>query len=127
MNQKTILATGCVLAAATVALGAFGAHGLKETLEVNQRADTFELAIRYQFYHTFGILLLGAVGRMISEKHTRLAFVLFIGGILLFSGSLLILSLTNQTKLGMITPIGGLCFIAGWLVTALGFRNSSSD
>jgi uncharacterized membrane protein YgdD (TMEM256/DUF423 family) len=121
MNQKTILTLGAVAGALGVAIGAFGAHGLKEILAQTQRADTFELAVRYQFYHTFAILLSGVLMEFFESKKLGIAAILFAVGIFIFSGSLYILSLTGITVLGAITPFGGLSLIAGWIFLALSF------
>jgi uncharacterized membrane protein YgdD (TMEM256/DUF423 family) len=115
MNQKTILLVGAISGALAVSIGAFGAHGLKQILLENQRAETFELAVRYQFYHTFAILLTGLFMQFFEENKLRLAAIFFLVGILIFSGSLYALSLTGVTVLGAITPLGGVAFILGWI------------
>jgi|SRR5690606_31836845 len=115
MTSRTILITGACFAAAAVALGAFGAHGLKELLIANGRVDTFNLAVEYHFYHAFALLITGMLMHIVEAKGLRLCGYLFLGGILFFSGSLYILSITNVGILGAITPIGGVLFIAGWL------------
>lgn len=120
MNQRTILITGGVLAGMAVAIGAFGAHGLKEILTANQRAETFELAVKYQFYHSFALLITGLLMNFYGDRKLRLAGVFFLIGIILFSGSLYILSLTGITKLGAVTPLGGVGFIVGWVLLVLG-------
>lgn len=121
MNQKTILLSGAIAGALAVSIGAFGAHGLKQILLENQRAETFELAVRYQFYHTFAILLAGLFMQFFDEKKLRLAAIFFLVGILIFSGSLYALSLTGVTILGAITPLGGVAFILGWLFLMMAF------
>lgn len=102
-----------------VAIGAFGAHALKPILIATGREDTFELAVRYQFYHSLALLLIGVLARHIQVKLLGVSSLFFIAGILIFSGSLYTLSLTGITWLGAITPIGGVCFLAGWLLVAL--------
>ncbi|EMS33601.1 hypothetical protein C943_04480 [Mariniradius saccharolyticus AK6] len=98
-----------------VGIGAFGAHGLEPTLEANGRTETFETAVKYHFYHSLAILAL-AIWLQVQPKHTFLKSVmgLLVLGILIFSGSLYVLSLTGINWLGAITPIGGVAFIAGW-------------
>ena len=120
MNAKIILITAGILGALSVGIGAFGAHGLEATLAANGRADTFETAVKYQFYHSLALLLLGIL--MLNFQHSCLNYAAyaFITGILFFSGSLYSLSLTNLTWLGAIAPLGGLGFIAGWLLLVLG-------
>lgn len=98
-----------------VGIGAFGAHGLEPTLEANGRTETFETAVKYHFYHALAILAL-AIWLQVQPQHTFLKSVmgLLVLGILIFSGSLYVLSLTGINWLGAITPIGGVAFIAGW-------------
>ncbi len=101
-----------------VAAGAFGAHGLQGRLEP-QALQVFETAARYQMYHA---LALGLAALLLREKRppgARIAAALFLAGIVVFSGSLYLLSLTGARWLGMITPFGGVAFLAGW--AALGY------
>lgn len=116
--KKNILTIGFVLAAISVIIGAFGAHGLNEILVQNNRLETFETGVKYLFYHTFGIIILGLVYKPGLEK-IKVVFYLFLAGIIIFSGSLFILSISNITMFGAITPIGGVCFIAGWIYLAI--------
>ncbi len=104
----------------SVMIGAFGAHALKATLEATNRLETFETAVRYQFYHAMALILLGLLMIQFQHKAFNIAGYGFIIGILLFSGSLYGLSLTGITKLGAITPLGGLAFIIGWAAFAWG-------
>jgi uncharacterized membrane protein YgdD (TMEM256/DUF423 family) len=115
MNQKTTLLIGAIAGALAVSIGAFGAHGLKAILLENQRSETFELAVRYHFYHTFALLVTGLLMEFFDGKRLRWAALFFLTGIVIFSGSLYALSLTGATVLGAITPLGGVSFIAGWL------------
>ena len=96
-----------------ITLGAFGAHGLKNILSPEMLA-VFETAVRYQMYHTFAII--GAAFLVEEFPAAVYAGRLFGLGILLFSGSLYAISLSGITWFGMITPFGGLCFLAGWIV-----------
>ncbi len=107
--------------ALAVGIGAFGAHGLKQILEANQRIDTFNTGVQYHFYHTFALLAVAIIMQNQDSKWLNYAGWSYIVGILLFSGSLYILSLTNITKLGAITPLGGVAFIAGWILMLLHF------
>ena len=120
MNQRTILLTGIITAGLGVMIGAFGAHALKETLMQTGKADTFELAVRYQFYHALAMLAAGILVERFNSKRIAQAALMFLLGIIFFSGSLYVLSLTGINKLGAITPIGGVFFIAGWLLFFLG-------
>lgn len=122
MNQRNTLLTGVVFAGLAVAIGAFGAHGLRPLLDANQRADTFELAVRYQFYHSFALLFCGMLMQHFPSRHINRASVCFAAGIIVFSGSLYVLSLSGIAVLGAITPIGGILFIAGWLLAYLGIN-----
>lgn len=114
MNQRNTFLTASLFGALSVSIGAFGAHGLKSILAETGRSETFELAVRYQFYHTFALLISGLLMEKFSARALHAAPVFFTLGIALFSGSLFILSLTGTTWLGAVTPLGGLCFILGW-------------
>jgi uncharacterized membrane protein YgdD (TMEM256/DUF423 family) len=92
-----------------VALGAFGAHALKGTLAANNTREVWNTAVLYQAIHGLAVLLLGYVAGA-----NRVSCYLFLAGIVLFSGSLYALALTGARWLGPITPLGGLCFLAGW-------------
>jgi uncharacterized membrane protein YgdD (TMEM256/DUF423 family) len=102
-----IAAALCFLA---VALGAFGAHSLRSTLETHGMLDVWNKAVLYHFIHAIALLVLALYGAV-----NRSAWWLLFAGILLFSGSLYMMALTNLRWLGAITPIGGLCFLAGWV------------
>lgn len=115
MNQRITFMTGVVLAGLGVAIGAFGAHALRPILEQNVRTETFELAVRYQFYHAFAILFSGILMQRFQLRYLNRAVICFAAGIFIFSGSLYALSISGITILGAITPIGGVLFIAGWL------------
>ncbi len=112
MNYKATLIIGITAGLSGVAIGAFGAHALKEILMANGRMETFELGVRYQFYHAFALIATGVLQRL--DLAGKLPAPLFAAGILIFSGSLYILSLSGQTIWGAVTPIGGLCLIGGW-------------
>ena len=119
MNQRTALMAGVLFAGLGVAIGAFGAHALRPLLEANSRTETFELAVRYQFYHSFAIMFAGMLMFHFPSPMINRAVVCFVVGIPVFSGSLYALSLTGARWLGAITPIGGVLFIAGWLLLFL--------
>lgn len=118
--QKIFLILGSVFGGIAVMIGAFGAHALKKTLESSGRLETFETAVKYQFYHALALVLLGIL--MFNLKHHFFSYAgySFTLGIVVFSGSLYALSLSGITKLGMITPIGGLLFIVGWFFLLYG-------
>jgi uncharacterized membrane protein YgdD (TMEM256/DUF423 family) len=113
----TILLTlGGIMMFLAVALGAFGAHALKNRLTEDQQ-KTYQTGIQYHIAHGLGLILLGlAAAQLGSETQIVLAGWFLLAGIILFSGSLYALSLTGIRKLGAITPIGGICFLAGWVV-----------
>lgn len=107
--------SGAVFAGLGVALGAFGAHALKARL-TPERLETFETGVRYQMYHAFGLLVAGLALRSgMPAGWLAAAGGLFLAGILLFSGSLYLLVLSERRWLGAITPLGGVSFILGWL------------
>jgi uncharacterized membrane protein YgdD (TMEM256/DUF423 family) len=97
-----------------VALGAFGAHALRGTLEANHTTEIWKTAVLYHFNHALALLVLAALPTL-----NRVAGSLFVAGIVIFSGSLYLLALTNVKWLGAITPLGGLCFLAGWVSLAV--------
>jgi len=103
--------SGCVV----VMLGAFGAHGLKDILD-SYGKSIYDKAVLYQMFHTLAILALGIIEKVLPDVQLQLAGWAFLLGIVIFSGSLYILALTGIKWLGMITPIGGLLFIIGWIV-----------
>lgn len=116
---KLFLTLGSISALFAVVFGAFGAHALKPRLEVSALA-VFETASQYHFYHSFALLAVGLIA--LSAPQTMLLKTsgwLFLAGILVFSGSLYVLSITGLRWLGAVTPLGGLAFIAGWLCLAL--------
>ncbi len=115
MISKLWFFIGCIVCALAVCIGAFGAHGLKNLLAANQRADTFETAVKYHFYHGFGIIVLSLVAHYLSQKNTTILGTAFLVGIVLFSGSLYLLSLTNLRWLGAVAPLGGIAFILAWV------------
>src|SRR5438105_3871245 len=101
-----IAAALCLLA---VGLGAFGAHALKSTLQDHGMLDVWNKAVLYHFLHALAL-----AGLALHGAGNRIAYYLIAAGIVFFSGSLYALALTNARWLGAITPIGGLCFLAGW-------------
>ena len=106
MTMIRIAAVLCFLA---VALGAFGAHALRSTLETRDMLDVWNKAVLYHFIHAIALFALALYGTA-----NRGAWWLLFAGIFLFSGSLYLLALSNVRWLGAITPLGGLCFLAGW-------------
>lgn len=110
---------GSLFGALGVAAGAFGAHGLRARLTPD-RLDTFEVAVRYQMYHALALLAAAyAVERWPESSLPVAAGLLFLAGIVVFSGSLYALVLSGERRLGIITPLGGLAMVAGWALLAL--------
>jgi uncharacterized membrane protein YgdD (TMEM256/DUF423 family) len=115
--MKLFLLIGSIFAAVSILLGAFGAHFLKEKLSSDQLV-IFEIATRYMMYHSFGLLIFGLLGYILTEEIISLPGIMMIVGIVIFSGSLYLVSLGGFKKFGMITPIGGFILIASWLTFA---------
>ena len=101
-----------------VALGAFAAHGLKSQLSAEYLA-VFQTGVHYQLVHALALFGVALLAERLPGRLLTAAGILFAVGILLFSGSLYALTLSGLGKLGMITPLGGLCFLAGWLCLGL--------
>ena len=123
MNSRKILKIAAFFGFLSVLIGAFGAHGLEDVLIENQRLETYKTAVNYQFYHTLALLLVGVLMMSNPSKYLIRSAKMFVYGILFFSGSLYLLSLTNYTLIGVVTPIGGLFFIFGWLALYKSFSN----
>ena len=124
------LKTAALLGALAVVLGAFGAHALKQLLSDKYLA-VFETAVRYQFYHVFALVAVGILFKEFPNNYLLWSGRLFCYGILIFSGSLYLLTLLEALGqqgfkwVGAITPIGGLCLIAGWILMVLGITNKN--
>ena len=104
------LKVGSLICFMAVALGAFGAHALRGTLDANHSRSIWETAVVYQFLHGLALVVLSL------HSASRVVCYLFLAGILFFSGSLYVLAVSQASWLGPITPLGGLCFLAGWTV-----------
>ncbi|MEJ6710978.1 MAG: DUF423 domain-containing protein [Flavobacteriales bacterium] len=123
MNSEKTLKIAAFFGFLSVLIGAFGAHGLEGVLIENQSLETYKTAVNYQFYHTLALLLVGVLMMSNPSKYLIRSAKMFVYGILFFSGSLYLLSLTNYTLIGVVTPIGGLFFIFGWLALYKSFSN----
>lgn len=123
--HKFFIQAGALIAALAVGLGAFGAHGLKSLLQQYGRTANFETAAQYQMYHALALVITGVLLIHYPTRQLVWAGWLFIAGIVFFSGSLYILSLTNVTKWGAVTPIGGLAFLAAWVLLLIGVWRSN--
>jgi len=115
---RTFIALGSINAALAVILGAFGAHALKARISP-EMLSVYHTASQYHFYHALGMLLIGALASQVRTSGAlQLSGFLMLAGIVLFSGSLYILAVTGVTWLGAVTPLGGVAFIAAWVVLA---------
>jgi uncharacterized membrane protein YgdD (TMEM256/DUF423 family) len=123
MKNKNWLVTAFILCGLAVALGAFGAHGLKRLVSPLQ-IETFKTGVQYHFYHAFAIALAVVVSQFTEDKRISRVMRLFLIGIICFSGSLYALTFVEVAGieglrwLGVVTPIGGLYFIYAWLLLA---------
>ncbi|MDF1644829.1 MAG: DUF423 domain-containing protein [Pseudomonadales bacterium] len=116
MKPQTILFVGAIFVFIAVGLGAFGAHGLK-TILTEAQLSTYQTAVEYQFYHALALLLVAIISfQFPAATALKWVGILFITGIVLFSGSLYLLVFTATKILGAVTPLGGLAFLAGWLL-----------
>ena len=118
--HKGFIKTAAILGALSVAIGAFAAHGLKKMLSADE-LSIFETAVRYQFYHVFALLATGILYASFPSSLLRWTGYLFITGIILFTGSLYLLCYIKYNSLpmewiGVITPLGGVAFITGWIM-----------
>lgn len=113
--MTVFLVLGSLLAFLSVAFGAFASHALARRVS-SDRLAIFQTGSQYQMYHAFALIATGLVGRLVvtGSGLINLAGWLFLIGVVLFSGSLYLLTLTGVKKWGAVTPLGGLCFLAGW-------------
>jgi len=116
MNWSAVAA---ILLGLAVGIGAFGAHGLRGHIS-DDSLRVYETAVMYHFFHALGLLGVAALAKvgLLTEKGADRVAMLLVAGIALFSGSLYLLAITGVTALGVVTPFGGVCFIAGWLALA---------
>lgn len=117
--SRTFATWGGVLGFLAVALGAFGAHGLRDRLSTESMA-IYQTGVQYHMLHALALLAVAAMADKIRNAAT--IGWLFIFGVLIFSGSLYLLAITGQNWLGAITPLGGICFLAGWGMLAYGAK-----
>lgn len=130
--HNTFIKTAAVLGALAVALGAFGAHAIKQRVS-DAALNIFETGVQYQFYHVIALLAVGILFKDYGNKWMTWAGWFFIAGIILFSGSLYLLTYikaaekTTYNWIGAITPFGGLAFIAGWFFMLTGLLKTSQN
>lgn len=119
MTNPTILVIASFLAALAVGLGAFGAHALEESLSP-KRLETWNTAVTYHMWHALALIGLALISK-VFEVDLTWSLNLIVAGIFIFSGSLYLLCLTDTSWFGAITPIGGICFILGWILAGWKF------
>lgn len=125
MNSQKVLKIASIFGVLAVVIGAFGAHGMERILIENNRVETFDTAVQYHFYHTIALLIVSVFFQNKMSSYLKWSAYLFIVGIVVFSGSLYVLSITNITILGAITPFGGLSFIGGWIALFLSAKEQN--
>ncbi len=125
-SSKWILLAGSLNLALAVVLGAFGAHGLKEHLS-EHALTTFQTAVDYHFIHALGLLIIGNIALRVNTRGITVSATLLLIGILIFCGSLYLLSIIGSRWLGAITPIGGMAFIIGWITLAISLWKAPID
>lgn len=118
--NASIIALGGFSACVAVAAGAFAAHGLKDLLST-EYLETFKTAADYQLAHSIGLVLIGILNQQNNSRSNIVSAIFMFTGIILFSGSLYLLTLSGVKWLGFITPVGGTCFLISWLT--LGFNH----
>ena len=125
-TAKFFLILGSINAALVVLLGAFGAHGLKERLTAEMLA-VYQTGVHYHLFHALGLLAVGLVATQIpASAYLKWSGWLMLAGIVLFSGSLYVLSVSGLRWLGMVTPFGGLAFILSWTLLVIAVLKASS-
>jgi uncharacterized membrane protein YgdD (TMEM256/DUF423 family) len=125
LTTKKFLQIGSIIMALSVALGAFGAHALKSILDDNM-IKVYNTAVQYQFYHALGLFAVAFVAHFNNEKKVKLSGNIMFYSIVIFSGSLYLMTITGIKWLGAITPIGGTGFIIAWILLFLSIRNIST-
>lgn len=125
--MRSFFVVGAVLCLLGVAMGAFGAHALKGSLSVSE-LETFKTGVQYHQFHALAIVVMSlGLGGFSRPKLVHFGLWLFLAGIALFAGSLYLLAILHMPALGAITPFGGICFMAGWILFAIhGWRMGST-
>ncbi|MEP1094304.1 MAG: DUF423 domain-containing protein [Cyclobacteriaceae bacterium] len=118
---KLVFIFAAISGASAVGLGAFGAHVLKSKLEAYGNLATYNTAVQYQFYHTLTLLIVGLLMTKYVNQWLAISSYFMMGGMIIFSGTLYILAVTNIKWLGAITPLGGLGLVMGWICLAIAF------
>jgi uncharacterized membrane protein YgdD (TMEM256/DUF423 family) len=128
MNKTTskFIKLGAFMTALSVAFGAFGAHALKDILDADMSA-VYNTAVEYQFYHSLGMFVIAFCAYINDNKNINTAGNIMFYSMLIFSGSLYIMTITGMKWLGAVTPIGGTGFILAWLMLASSFNSVEKD
>ena len=124
MNRSILIYITCLALVIAVALGAFGAHALRDVLSERQ-LEVWKTGVDYHFYHGLGMLLLTGIYILRPNKWLSRAIILLFTGIVLFSGSLYLLTTLEWNFLGPVTPVGGITFILGWLAAIPGLKQAT--
>lgn len=119
MSARAWWITGCVIGLLSVVFGAFGAHGLEGRVEPEQLASWWEVGVRYAAYHALALLAVAWAASRAPSRAASVAGWAFVVGVALFSGSLLVMTLTGVRILGAVTPFGGLGLMTGWVALAM--------
>ncbi|HZK93472.1 MAG TPA: DUF423 domain-containing protein [Prolixibacteraceae bacterium] len=124
--MKTVLSVAAISGLLAVALGAFGAHGLKAIIS-SEMLEVYKTGVQYQFYHTFALLAVGILMNFNQSNALKWSATLFMIGIILFSGSLYVLAISGVKGFGIITPFGGITWIAAWILLFVHCRKLTSS
>lgn len=124
--MKSILTIAAISGLLAVVLGAFGAHALKKMISP-EMLEVYKTGVQYQFYHTFALLAVGILMHLNTSKVLKWSGYLFVVGILLFSGSLYVMTITGIKALGIITPFGGTVWIAAWFLLMVHCRKLTNS
>ncbi len=123
-TTKKFIQIGAIMMALSVALGAFGAHALKDILD-EKMIQVYNTAVQYQFYHSLGMFVVAFVAHLNDTKKVNLSGNIMLASTIIFSGSLYIMTITGLKYLGAITPIGGIGFIIAWILLALSIKKTT--
>ena len=121
--MRLVIILGALIAGSAVLFGAFGAHGLKTRISIED-LNIFETAVRYQMYHALGILIFGVMGYFLPHETLLIPAWFLIVGVIIFSGSIYLLIFTQERWLGAVTPIGGFFLVIGWILFTINIYKS---
>ena len=121
--MRLVIILGALIVGSAVLFGAFGAHGLKTRISIED-LNIFETAVRYQMYHALGILIFGVMGYFLPHETLLIPAWFLIVGVIIFSGSIYLLIFTQERWLGAVTPIGGFFLVIGWILFTINIYKS---